>query len=100
LAEGGRENFDRFKLTVMVHNLHSVFLFLQDGDDWLMARFIGVGYRDNDLLTLNRVRKHQQVLCLSDILGAGGEFPDKQYLQKQRDTDRWSTMRFPREIVT
>jgi hypothetical protein len=82
----------------MVHNLHSVFP--QEGDDWLMARFIGVGYRKDDLLTLNRVRKHQQVLLLSDILGAGGELLDKRYLQKRRETDCWSTVKFPREIVT
>jgi hypothetical protein len=65
-----------------------------------MARFIGVGYRKDDLLTLNRVRKHQQVLFLSDILGAGSELLDEQYLQKRRETDRWSTVKFPREIVT
>jgi hypothetical protein len=65
-----------------------------------MARFIGVGYRKDDLLTLNRVRKHQQVLFLSDILGAGGEPLDKRYLQKRRETDHWSTVKFPREIVT
>jgi hypothetical protein len=65
-----------------------------------MARLIVVGYRDDDLRTLNRVRKHQQVLFLSNILGAGGELLVKQYLQKQRETDCWSTMKFPREIVT
>jgi hypothetical protein len=48
-----------------------------------MARFIGLGYSVEDLLILNRVRKHQQVLFLSDILGAGGELLDKQYFQKQ-----------------
>jgi hypothetical protein len=64
-----------------------------------MARLIVVGYRDDGLRTLNRVRKHQQVLFLSDILGAGGESLDKQYLQKQRETDCWSTMKFPQKIV-
>ena len=53
-----------------------------------------------DLLILNRVRKHQQVLFLSDILGAGGESLDKQYFQKRWDANRWSTMRFPWEMVT
>ncbi len=65
-----------------------------------MARLIVVGYRNDDLRMLNRVRKHQQVLFLSDILGAGGELLDKWYLHKRRETDRWSTMKFPREIVT
>ena len=49
----------------------------------MMTRFIGLGHRDDDLLILNRARKHQQVLFLSDILGAGGELLDKQYLQKR-----------------
>jgi hypothetical protein len=92
------EKLDRFKFAVTVHNLCS--MCPQEGDDWLMARLIIVGYRDDDLQMLNRVRKHQQVLFLSNILGAGGESLDKQYLQKQRETDRWSTMKFPREIVT
>jgi hypothetical protein len=61
-----------------------------------MARLIIVGYRDDDLWALNRVRKHQQVLFLSNILGAGSELLDKQYLQKRRETDRWSMMKFPR----
>jgi hypothetical protein len=92
------EKLDRFKFGVMVHNLH--LMYPQEGDDWLMARIIIVGYRDDDLRMLNRVRRHQQVLFLSDILGAGGELLDKQYLQKRWETDRWSTMKFPWEIVT
>jgi hypothetical protein len=53
-----------------------------------MARLIAVGYRGDDLWTLNRVRKHQQVLFLSDILGAGSEPLDKCFLQKWRGTER------------
>ncbi len=34
------------------------------------------------------------------MLGAGSEALDKQYLHKQRETDYWSTTKFPREIVT
>jgi hypothetical protein len=65
-----------------------------------MARLIAIGYRGNDLRTLNRVRKHQQVLFLSNILGAGGESLDIRYLQKRRGTERWSTRKFTREVVT
>jgi hypothetical protein len=83
---------------VTVHNLH--LMHPQEGDDWLMARLIVVGYRDDDQRALNRVRKHQQVLFLSDILGAGDELLDKQYLHKQWETDHWSMMKFPEEIVT
>jgi hypothetical protein len=65
-----------------------------------MARLIAIGYRGNDLRTLNRVRKHQQVLFLSNILGARGESLDQCYLQKRRGTERWSTMKFSWEVGT
>ncbi len=76
------EKLNRFKFAVRVHNLR--LMYPREGDNWLMARLIVVGYRDDDLRMLNRVRKHQLVLFLSNILGAGGELLDKQYLQKQR----------------
>ena len=92
------EKLDRLKSAMTVHNLRSVFS--QEGDNWLMAKLIIVWYIDDNLWMLNGVRKHQQVLFLSNILGAGGESLNKRYLQKQRETDRWSTMKFPRKIVT
>ena len=46
------------------------------------------------------MRKHQQVLFLSDILGASGGLLDKRYLKKRQAGERWSSMRFPREEVT
>jgi hypothetical protein len=92
------EKLDRFKFVVRIHNLRSVFPW--EGDNRLMARLIPIRYRGDDLRTLNRVRKHQQVLFLSNILRAGGESLDKHYLQKRRGTECWSTMKFPREIVT
>jgi hypothetical protein len=87
------EKLDRFKFAVTVHNLRSVFP--GEGDNWLIARLIAIGYRGDDLRTLNRVRKHQQVLFLSEILGAEGESLDKCYLQKRQETERWSRMKFP-----
>ncbi len=72
------EKLERFKFVVTVHNLCS--FPPQEGDDWLMARLIAIGYRGDDLRTLNRVRKHQQVLFLSNILGAEGKSLDKRYL--------------------
>jgi hypothetical protein len=54
--KGVWEKLDRIKFVVAVHNLQS--MFPQDGDEWLMARFIGLGYGVKDLLILNRVRKH------------------------------------------
>jgi hypothetical protein len=65
-----------------------------------MSRFIARGYTADELVTLNRVRKHQHVLFLSDILGAGGGSVDKRYLQESWAGERWSSMKFPREVVT
>jgi hypothetical protein len=93
-----QEKLDRFKFAVTVHNFCSVSP--REGDNWLMVRLITIGYGGDDLQTLNRVRKHQQVLFLSNILGAGGESLDKHYLRKWRGTERWSTMKFPQEVVT
>jgi hypothetical protein len=59
------EKVDHYNLVLLVHNLSSVFL--REGDDWLMAPFIAAGYNGIELLILNRVQKHQQVLFLSDI---------------------------------
>jgi hypothetical protein len=76
------EKVDYYDLVLLVCNLSSIFL--QEGDDWLMAQFIAAGYNGIELLILNRVQKHQQVPFLSDILGAGGGSVDKKYLRKQR----------------
>jgi hypothetical protein len=53
------EKADRYGFVLTVHNL--LLSFPREGDDWLMAQFIAAGYEGEDLLTLNRVRKHQQV---------------------------------------
>ena len=82
----------------MGHNLCSVFP--QEGDGWLLARLIAIGYSNDVLWMLNRVRKHQQVLFLSDILGAGEESLNKRYLRNRQETDCWSTMKSPWEVVT
>ncbi len=81
-----------------VHNL--LVTFPWEGDDWLMARFIAVGCSEKELQRLTRVRIHQQVLFLSDILGASGGMVDKQYLQKQWRGELWSSMKFPHKDVT
>jgi hypothetical protein len=72
----------------------------REGDDWLMSRFIARGHTTIELSILNRVRKHQQVLFLSDILGASGGSLDKRYLQKRQPEERWSKMKFPRKELT
>jgi len=92
------EKVSFFGFTSSVNNLPACYP--REGDDWLMSRFIAKGYTANELVTLNRVQKHQQVLFLSDILGAGGGSVDKCYLQKCRVGECWSSMKFPREVVT
>jgi hypothetical protein len=64
-----------------------------------MARFIAAGYEGEELLTQNSVRKHQQVLFLSDILGASRGLLDKQYLEMRWVGERWSSIKFPRKAV-
>ena len=49
------------------------------------------------LRRLNRVRVHQQVLFLSDVLGASGKSLDKKYLKQRGEGEQWSTFRFPKE---
>jgi hypothetical protein len=92
------EKVSSFGFTLSVNNLPM--RYPRDGDDWLMSRFIARGYSEEELVNLNRVRKHQQVLFLSDILGAGGGSVDKRYLRKRRVGECWSSMKFPREEVT
>ncbi len=89
-------SFFDFELTI--NNLPTSYP--REGDDWLMARFmIATRYTNEQLRILNRVRKHQQVLFFSDILGAGGGLVDKRYLTKHLPGERWSSMKFPREVV-
>jgi len=93
-----REKVSFFGFTLSVNNLLACYP--REGDDWLMYRFIARGYTANELAILNRVQKHQPVLFLSDILGAGGGSVDKRYLHKRWTEERWSSMKFPREEVT
>ncbi len=92
------EKVNCYGFVLTVKNLVSIFP--REGDDWLMARFIAVGYKGEELLTLNKVRKHQQVLFLLDILGASGGSVDKRYLQRRRIGEWWSSMTFPCKEVT
>ncbi len=92
------EKVDHYGFVLLVHYL--LVTFTWEGDDWLMAQFIAVGCSEKELQSLNRVWKHQQVLFLSNILGASGRTADKQYLQKQRRGELWSSMKFPCKDVT
>ena len=69
----------------------------REGDDWLMLQLEEAGFGADDLVRLNRVRIHQQVLFLSDILGASGSKLDERYLQKRPVNENWSRYKFPTE---
>ena len=62
-----------------------------------MCEFRRLGYGDKDLLRLNRVRLHQHVLFLSDVLGACGTILDRRYFSRRPRDASWSTAKFPRE---
>jgi hypothetical protein len=61
------EKIDHYEFIPTVNNLLSSYPC--EGNDWLMSRFITMGYTTAKLLILNRVQKHQQVLFLLDIKG-------------------------------
>jgi hypothetical protein len=69
------EKVNCYGFVLTVNNLASIFP--REGDDWLMAWFIATGYKGEELLTLNRVQKHQQALFLLDVLGESGGSVDK-----------------------
>ena len=56
----------------------------RERDKWLMAEFARMGWSMADHAKLNRVRCHQQVLFLSDVVGASGSSMDERYLRKRQ----------------
>lgn len=67
----------------------------QERDEWLMPLFCKLDYTPAELIRLNRVRQHQEVLFLSDIMGARGTIVDKKYTHRRLEEERWSKYRFP-----
>ena len=85
---------DMFKVVI---DINDNFLKMpRKGDKWIMQLFVRAGFNKEDLLRLNRVRVHQQVLFLSCVLGASGESLDKKYMTKRNPEENWSTLRFPK----
>ena len=62
-----------------------------------MGLFAAKGFTENELCRLNKVRFYQQVLFLSCVLGASGKMLDRKYLEKRRDNELWSKVKFPVE---
>ncbi len=64
----------------------------QGGDDWIMTQFLQLGYPENESSRLNRVRLHQQVLFVSDVMDAGGQAIDRKYMSRRLDTQSWNDL--------
>ena len=69
----------------------------RERDTWIMAEFIRMNYDAKALCQLNRVRLHQQVIFLSDIMDASGRAIDSKYLEERPWNERWSSLTFPKE---
>ena len=89
------DKLDRFGITVEVCNIP--LMQPRKRDKWMMMELKGKGHSTEDLRRLNRVWVHQQVLFLSDVLGASGKSLDKKYLKQRGEGEQWSTFRFPKE---
>ena len=89
------EKVDKFGMKVSLDNLPLAPPRL--GDCWLMARFAELGYSRKEMVRLNRVRLHQQVIFLSDVLDAGGRAIDRKYISSRTRSERWSHLCFPLE---
>jgi hypothetical protein len=54
-------------------------------------------FTDDELIRLNCVRCHQQVIFYSDIFDACSRASDHQYLTKQHSHEAWSWLIFPQD---
>ena len=64
---------------------------------WMMTELKSKGHSTEVLRRLNRVRVHQQVLFLSDVLGASVKSLHRKYLKQIGVGGHWSTFLFPKE---
>ena len=84
-----------FEITVEVFNIP--LLRPRKRDKWMMMELKRKGQSTEDLLRINRVRVHQQILFLSDVLGTSGKSLDRKYLKQRGVGEQWSNLRFPKE---
>jgi hypothetical protein len=90
------EKVDKFKVRIQLRSLGIDPPRI--GDKWLMRAVEDLECLDKkEVKRINRVRIHQQVLYLSDILDAGGKGIDKRYLVRRELDEQWSTLIFPKE---
>jgi hypothetical protein len=89
------EKAHRLKVTITLADLPSQLP--RERDSWLMKELDQLDYSDKELQRLNRVRLHQQVLYLSDVMDASGRALDQKYLHPRPRGEAWSTLVFPLE---
>jgi hypothetical protein len=62
-------------------------------DSWLMHEFVCMNYNCNDLWRLNRVRVHQEVLFLSDVMDVSSWAIDRNYLDPRSMGEAWLSLK-------
>lgn len=67
-----------------------------DNNYWLIEELPNICSTE-ELVRLNRVRLHQQVIFGLVIMDAGGRSPDRKYLSEQSLEENWSYVKFPNE---
>jgi hypothetical protein len=78
------EKVDMFNILVKIRELSLPLKFPREHDGWLMISMLeNVGYLVDELICLNWVQCHQQVLFYLDIFDAGGRMLDRGYLTKR-----------------
>ena len=89
-----------YTYNVRIYILDTELSFPSERDCWLMQRFLELGFSAAQLVILNRVRLHQQVVFLSCVLNALGSDLDAKHLYRRPDGQNWSELKFPKERPT
>ncbi len=67
----------------------------REWDEWIMPMLVQLGYTALELLRLNQVKVHQEVLFLSDVMDARGTVINKCYEHMRTNGEKWSRFSFP-----
>ncbi len=70
----------------------------REQDHWIMLALVDQGFSEEEMICLNRVRCHQQILFVSDVFDASGRALDRWYLTRRPTAEVWSTLLFQREL--
>ncbi len=70
---------------------------LRGYDKWIMEAFVGNGHKLDELIRLNRVRTHQHVLFVLEVIDSSGRVVEKKYLAKWDPSKKWSIYIFPQQ---